>query len=368
MKDNCKHVLFVGPDFHLRGGMASVLEVYSRQIPGFRFLPTYRYKSALPRTLFFGAALLKMAGMLLFNPKIKIVHIHTACRGSFIRKSVVLHLARLLGRKTILHMHGGEFKVYYRESGRLKPYILATLNAADELAVLSEEWKNYYDSLTSRQKSMVVYNPVDMPASVEAVHPEVPVELLYMNHITTKKGIFDIIQTLINHRDQLKGRIKLTIAGSGAETPRLMQLIETHQLQPLVDCKGWVTGADKEALLRKCHAFILTSYFEGLPMSILEAMAMGKPVIATRVGGIPTIVKPGINGWLINPGDADALAAILREIIMDPAVLAQYGRQSRNMVADYSATRVVEKLNKLYECVLKGAAVQNRSSLYEEVK
>lgn len=367
MKDYCKHVLFVGPDYHLRGGMASVLEVYSRQIPAFRFLPTYRYKNPLPRTLFFALALLKMTGMLLFNPRIKIVHIHTACRGSFIRKSVVLHLARLLGRKTILHMHGGEFKVYYRESGRLKPYILYTLNAADELAVLSEEWKNYFDSLTSRQKSMVIHNPVDMPASVDPLHPGIPVELLYMNHITTKKGFFDILQVLINQRDQLKGKIKLTIAGSGAESPRMMQLIEQHELHDLVDCKGWVGGAEKETLLRNCHAFILTSYFEGLPMSILEAMAMGKPVISTRVGGIPTIVKPGINGWLINPGDVNTLAGILQEIIAAPAVLSQYGQQSLHMVKDYSAVKVVEKLNSLYEYVMKGATVSDQRSLYEKV-
>jgi glycosyltransferase involved in cell wall biosynthesis len=103
-------------------------------------------------------------------------------------------------------------------------------------------------------------------------------------------------------------------------------------------------------------------------MSILEAMAMGKPVIATRVGGIPTIVKPGINGWLVNPGDVNALAGILQEIIQYPALLSQYGNQSLSMVKDYSATHVVERLNTLYENLLKGASVSKRITLYEEIK
>ncbi len=366
MKDYSKHVLFVGPHYRLRGGMASVLEVYAQFIPGFRFQATYKYKEPLRRILFFMAAMLRMSVLFIFSRQIKIVHIHAACRGSFIRKSLVLHLARLLGKKTILHLHGGEFKLYYRESGRLKPYILYTLNAADELVVLSEEWKNYFDSLTSRQKSVVVYNPVIMPDQVAPNRPGMPVEVLYLNHLTTKKGIFDIIEALAERQGSLRGKIRLTLAGSGSEEAALLERIRQAGIEDMIVCKGWVTGDAKHELLRNCQLFILTSYYEGLPMSILEAMAAGKPVIATRVGGIPTIVKPGINGWLLEPGDQKAIADTFEEVIRHPELLQQYGSQSQCMAQEYSAARVVEKLNLLYEGMLKGTALNRKAALCEK--
>jgi glycosyltransferase involved in cell wall biosynthesis len=352
MKDYCKHVLFVGPHYRLRGGMASVLEVYSRTIQNFNFLSTYYKKNPLLSMLYFAKAMASLLYIFISNRQIKIVHIHAACRGSFIRKSIVLLASKLFGKKTILHIHGGEFKAYYANAGILKPYIAYILNAATELAVLSEEWKIYFDGVTQIPKSVVVNNPVFMPDAVPANKVSSPVNLLYLNHVTSKKGLFDIVDVLIKNKEALQGVFKLNIAGAGAELDKLQQLITNHQLQQLVEYKGWVSGSQKDELIRNCNAFILTSYYEGLPMSILESMAWGKPIISSNVGGIPTIVKPGINGWLLKAGDTQALEAILMEIKNDNTVLEKYSTGSLAIVQDYSPEKVVEKLNEIYSPLL----------------
>lgn len=366
MKDYCKNVLFVGPHYSLRGGMASVLDVYRKNIADFNFLSTYYKKNPFLSMLYFAGALAKFIWIMISNRQIKIIHIHAACRGSFIRKSIIVLLSKLFGKKTLLHIHGGEFKVYYEGSGFLKSYILYILNTADELLVLSDEWKTYFDAVTSTQKSIVVNNPVMMPANVDSNMPQVPISILYLNHVTVKKGIFDIVELFRKNKESFKGIFKLNVAGSGIELEKFHSLVKEHELEDLIEYKGWVSGHQKDDLVRDCNLFILTSYYEGLPMSILESMAFGKPIISTNVGGIPQIVKPQQNGWLIKPGDVDALEAIFLQIKNDPAVLERYGDASLNIVQDFSAARVVQHLNSIYKGLLTAAVVKQPAAVLEK--
>jgi len=368
MKDYCKHVLFVGPHYSLRGGMASVLEVYLKNIPGFNFLSTYYKKNPFLSILYFTGALAKFTWIMISNRQIKIIHIHSACRGSFIRKSIVVLLAKLFGKKALLHIHGGEFKVYYEGSGFLKPYILYILNTADELIVLSDEWKAYFDSITKNQQVTVVNNPVIMPENVVANKVQAPIDILYLNHVTEKKGIFDILALFKKNKTSFKGIFKLTVAGTGSELERFKKEITENGLEELIEYKGWVSGQQKDDLVKACNLFILTSYYEGLPMSILESMAFGKPVISTNVGGIPQIVKPGANGWLVKPGDVEALETIFSEIKADTTVLERYGNKSLDIVKDFSAAKVIEKLNGVYAGLLNDSIIKQQPAVLEKAE
>jgi glycosyltransferase involved in cell wall biosynthesis len=369
MKDYCKHVLFVGPHYQLRGGMASVLKVYSQNINEFNFLATYGKGNGFANAFYFSKALVVFFWRMLTSRQIKIVHIHTACRGSFTRKTIILLLSKIFGKKAILHIHGGEFKVYYKTAGSIKKhFILNTLKNADELAVLSDEWKIYFDELTGKHKSIVINNPVVVPNEAVKNTVSTPVNVLYLNHITEKKGIFDLIELFKINKEAYKGVFKLNIAGNGDGLDKMKNLIAEYGLEELVEYKGWVSGQAKEDLLQQCNVFVLPSYFEGLPMSILEAMAISKPIIATNVGGIPRTVKPGENGWLFSPTDIDAMQNIFNEIKNNPLVLEAYGKKSFEIVQDFSITRVVEKLNGLYEFLLEGETINHKAPLLEEVK
>ena len=351
MKNSFKHVLFVGPHYSLRGGMASVLKVYSQTIQPFNFLPGYFYKNPVLSILYFVAGLAKLFWILLTNRQIKIVHIHSASRGSFLRKSKMVMLSKLFRKKTILHIHGGEFKLFFNNAGFLKSYIKYILNSVDEIICLSDEWKVYFDSLTEKKKSIVLNNPVIIPAETAAKKVVLPVNVLFLNHINTAKGIFDVLDFFNENKEWLKDSFQLTIAGAG-DSEKLQQFIATNNLNDIIEYKGWVEGKEKEALIQNCDVFILTSYNEGLPVSILEAMAYKRAVISTNVGGIPRIVKPNENGWLTAPGDKAMLVNIFKELKNNPVILENYGLCSFEIVQDYSPENVNDKLGRIYEELL----------------
>jgi len=99
--------------------------------------------------------------------------------------------------------------------------------------------------------------------------------------------------------------------------------------------------------------FLLPSYFEGLPYTILEAMAHGLPVIATNVGAIPEVIEEGINGFLINPGDIDDLTKKIKTLITNKALIEEIGKNNRRKIADkYSMDKQVENYKNLYTSLL----------------
>jgi glycosyltransferase involved in cell wall biosynthesis len=367
MKYNFKNVLFVGPHYSLRGGMAAVLKTYSQTIEPFNFLPTYFYTNPVAGIFYFLGAFIKLFWILVSNRQIRIIHIHTASRGSFFRKSLLVLLCKLFGRKTVLHIHGGEFRLFYNNAGFLKGYIRYILNGVDEVICLSDEWKVYFDSLTNKKKSIVLNNPVIIPARPVAKQAASPVSVLFLNHINKAKGIFDVLSFFKENKEWLKDTCKLVVAGAG-ESEQLEQFIVANNLKDIVDYKGWVEGKNKEDLIQGCDVFILTSYNEGLPVSILEAMAYKKAIISTNVGGIPRIVLPGKNGWLTAPGDTAALATIFKEIKNNIAVLDAYGKRSFEIVQDYSPAKVNETLGRIYEGLAPAESSSVNQYNYEKNK
>jgi len=358
MNNYFKNVLFAGPHYSQRGGMASVLEVYSVSIHPFNFISTYYNKNAVYNVFYFANAICKFLGKLISDRDIKIIHLHSASRGSFLRKSIFILIAKIFRKKTVLHIHGGEFKIFYHNSGRWNFLIRYVLNKTDEVLCLSEEWKTYFDSITKTKKAIVLNNPVRLPDHVKKKVAGKPINVLFLNHVTKNKGLFDVVEFFSTHKKDLQGHFKLIIAGAG-ETDKLQQLIAGSKLEAIIEYKGWVSGKAKDELIQDCDVFILTSYNEGLPMSILESMAFGKPVIATNVGGIPRIVRPGENGWLTNPADIAALANIFNEMKANPAILAAYGEKSQQIVQDYSPEKVNEKLNEIYAGLLDKPILTN---------
>jgi glycosyltransferase involved in cell wall biosynthesis len=352
MKNNFKKVLFVGPHYLGQwGGMSSVLEIYSKSITPFNFISAYQKRNAFFNICYFIKAIFIFTGRLITDRDIKIVHLQSAAKASFVRKSTFLLIAKLFGKKTVMHIHAGGFKMFYKKSGIFRFMVLYVLNAADELVCLSDEWKTYYDSITKKPKAIVVNNPVILPVSVQQRTLSYPVKVLFLNHITKDKGFFDLANFFNQNKDWLKGSFKLLVAGGG-DVEEMEKFVKANNLDELIEYRGWVSGKEKDDLFQEADIFILPSYYEGLPMSILEAMAFGEPVISTNVGGIPRIVRPGKNGWLVEPADLNGLAKVFQEIKSNPEVLEKYGRKSLEIVKDYCPEKVKENLNEIYDRLL----------------
>jgi glycosyltransferase involved in cell wall biosynthesis len=126
---------------------------------------------------------------------------------------------------------------------------------------------------------------------------------------------------------------ELTVLGDGPERKPLDALVRTLGLSSRVTFEGWKSGAEVQASILASRALVLASLSEGLPVVIMEALALRRPVIATTVGGIGELVVPGECGWLVPPGDARELAEAMRDALTRPcAELDAMGRRGAQHV------------------------------------
>jgi glycosyltransferase involved in cell wall biosynthesis len=147
---------------------------------------------------------------------------------------------------------------------------------------------------------------------------------------------------------------ELVLAGDGELRPEVEALALRYGLQDRVRVTGWISGDVVRKEILAARALVLPSFAEGLPVVLMEAMALRRPVISTYVAGIPELVKPGEHGWLVPAGDAAALTQAIRACLDAPAEqLARMGEAAHQCVLKQHDVRT--KASQL--AVLFGAAV-----------
>jgi glycosyltransferase involved in cell wall biosynthesis len=141
------------------------------------------------------------------------------------------------------------------------------------------------------------------------------------------------------------------LAGSGPERPVLEALARKLGVDDRVLFLG--QRADIPALLASCDLFVLPSLYEGFPLSILEAMAAGRAVVATAVGGTPEAITDGESGLLTPPGDSAALAKAIREVLSDPSLAGKMGATGKARVRQqFSVGAMAQQVSQVYEHLL----------------
>jgi glycosyltransferase involved in cell wall biosynthesis len=143
---------------------------------------------------------------------------------------------------------------------------------------------------------------------------------------------------------------ELTLVGDGPMRASVERRIAEHGLDGRVRISGWKSNDEVRAALRDARALVLPSFAEGLPVAFMEALALGRPVVTTFVGGIPELVEPGVTGWLVPAGAVLPLADAIREVLtLSPEELARLGRAGAEKVrARHDARREAEKLRGLF--------------------
>lgn len=148
--------------------------------------------------------------------------------------------------------------------------------------------------------------------------------------------------------------LRVLIAGEGKQEPRLQRLIDESGMSGVVTLLG--LRGDIPDLLAAADVAVCCSDFEGGPLSVMEYMGAGLPVIATRVGGLPEIIRDGENGVLIPPRDPDALAAAAAELLADPERRRRMGEAGRELLErEYGFDTYIARLQDLYERLLAAA-------------
>ena len=345
-------ILMLGPGRNMRGGISAVVNVYfdSELIDKYKitYITTHVDGSKAVKLFQFIKAFFRFSGLIL-KGEIGLVHIHSASRASFYRKSLFALFAKTFRKKIVFHIHGAEFKKFYFEkSGELKKrFIRYVLGQADRIIALSDEWKRILTDIVGRgDRICMIYNPVKVRDVIPSIRNSSLVSVLLMGRLEKRKGVFDLIDIAHKLKDSQR-KVKLILCGDG-DVDKVMDEIRKKNLAPFFEVPGWIT--DKDKYYKQADIYVLPSYAEGLPMSILEAASYGLPIVATRVGGIPEIIDDGVNGFLIDPGDKGALTDRLLRLIENPELRSQMGRAAYQKVKDkFDVDTVVKQLDSLYQ-------------------
>lgn len=135
------------------------------------------------------------------------------------------------------------------------------------------------------------------------------------------------------------------VLGGVGELEKLEKLVNMNHFKFL----GWIEGEEKKEWLERAKVFFLPSYSEAMPMSILEAMGYGLPVVASNVGGIPSIVRNNINGFTFIPGDVEGMAAAIIEILKNSKLANKLSENSAKIIAEEYSLKVI--LMQLRNCM-----------------
>lgn len=184
-------------------------------------------------------------------------------------------------------------------------------------------------------------------------------QLVCVGRLCEDKGQLLLIQTA--RHLVLEGlAFKLVLVGDGSLRSDLEKLIAEYGLQNHVEITGWATNAEVRQFLLNSRAMVLPSFAEGLPVVIMEALALGRPVISTTIAGIPELVQTGATGWLIPPGSVEDLVNAMRQALQSSvAELEQLGQAGADRVAQQHDVMI--EANKLATLFRASLQPQNQS-------
>ena len=233
-------------------------------------------------------------------------------------------------------------------------YIICT---AESFANSSPVLKDFQDKITIIPNGINLKPFNNLPAKAECCNKlGLPLNanvILFVGYLANYKGP-DILLRAMPMILKDKSRVQLVFVGEGPFKSNLESFAEALNISSNVTFAGLIDDDLKKAFYYKsADVFVLPSLSESFGNVILEAMACGVPVVASKVGGIPDIVKHGKNGLLVPPKDPEALADAIIYLLENEDIREKMGKKGQEMVKDYSWEKVAEETEEVYEMVLK---------------
>ncbi|MCP5055254.1 MAG: glycosyltransferase family 4 protein [bacterium] len=283
-----------------------------------------------------------------------VVDVHAVSDRDFLKHAAVVLAAKLAGRRCVLRVHGGDFdRVYDRGSSLNKSIIRWILRLPDSVVLLSRHWAEVIARIERSANCCVIPNSIccDEFESIATRRQEGSRQVLLLGNLCERKGHFDALEATYVLRRRFPD-VELLFAGAERDEGSLEALrahADTLGLNGAVHFLGPVFGDAKDQLFADAGVFILPSHAENMPISIMEAMAVGLPVVASRVGAVPDMLEDGVTGLLIDPRDPDALAERIATLFENPEECARMGRRAQTSARDaWDQSIVAEKNATLY--------------------
>jgi glycosyltransferase involved in cell wall biosynthesis len=269
-------------------------------------------------------------------------------KAGFLRDMIMIWLSSLGQKRIVLHLKGGGYLSFYeKNSGWLRFLIRRTMAKADTIIVLGNLLRDQFGFIADTDLKLVVVTN-GLPSEIQGNGNLNKVRansdsfrLLYLSNMILSKGYLDVLEACrilyvergIPVQCDFCGAFLTTVNDNSEVSAEeaeadFRRLIEEKDLTAVVHYHGTVRGERKQAILREADVFVLpTAYpWEGQPISIIEALAYGLPVIATRYRGIPEQVIDGRNGFLLEEKSPQAIADAVERLWREPTLYEQFSQ------------------------------------------
>lgn len=296
------------------------------------------------------------------------VHVNVGGPPDFYRKSADVLVARLLGRRVVLQVHAGDFAQMYDGYGpRAKAYIRWILRRSHRVIATSQHWHNMLLRITDAGRLVIIPNGIrggayrQLPAREQARAalgvPQGRCLVASLGRMGLLKGIFDLVEAAAiikrTHPEAYWIAAGPDDYPEPGATGKLLDRIKQLGLSGDVHLPGLIDAVGRSHLYGAADLFVMPSRCENFPMVLLEAMAAGLPIVATRVGAVAEMIVDGETGLLVEAGKPEALAKAVCDLLTDPGRAAATGRAGR------------ERFEKLYE--VNGPVSQLWAELYKSL-
>jgi glycosyltransferase involved in cell wall biosynthesis len=309
-------------------------------------------------------SIVRLAG-LIRETRPHIIHTHTAKAGAIGRLAA---LSAVNGRRPIVvhTFHGHVLKGYFdpARTAFFRQIERALARSSDALVAVSPEVRDELVALgvAPREKFSVIRLGIPLDDRLSDPAPDVDYRRLYgiapglfvvgwvgrMTAVKDTGAVLEIVRALKDRGVDAA----LCMVGDGPDRERLEQV--AHELGIARSCFFVGYQPDVAGFYRLFDAFLLPSVNEGTPVSAIEALATGTPVVANRVGGVPDVVRDGLDGYLVASGDVEGAAGKLALLASDPALRKRLGESGRaRMLGRYSVARLVDDVDRLYRALLE---------------
>ncbi len=318
-----------------------------------------RAERGMVRRLGYGAWLFGRTLWRLAVSRSSIVDVHAVSGRDFLKNGAIVLAARVTRTPLVLRIHGGDFDRAYANAGRLEQRIVRTmLRVSNRVVVLSKSWEHIVSSIEPGARVAVIPNSVDCEILAEAQRrrSRAATDVLMLGNFCERKGHFDAVEAAAIVNKSHPG-VRFSFFGSERDPGALAALdakVHAQGLDGTVSFLNPVFGKDKLESIASAGIFILPSHTENMPMAVMEAMAAGMAVVATRVGAIPEMIKDGETGILLAPRQPAQLADAIVRFLDNPELRERMGeRAARRARLAWDQRVVGEQTADLYDSVVR---------------
>ena len=337
-------ILIVATSHKTRGGITSVVKAHETGEQWGKYhckwIETHRDGNLLRKLWYLFTSFLQYIFLL---PFYDIIHIHIATTQSAKRKQLFFYPAKWMGKKIIFHFHPSNEKFLF-EPYNQKLY-RRLFSQADLVLVLSGQWRKWImEALGITEHIEVLYNPCPKVNRRDDIRENY---ILFAGTIIPRKGYADLIKAFALIAEKYSNW-KVVFAGNG-EIENAKRIANNCGISQQTEFLGWVKGEKKEEVFQKASIYCLASDGEGFPMGVLDAWAYGIPCVVTPVGGIPDIVKDGVNGLIYPVGNIKELASKLDLLITNEDLRKSIVKETDKYVNnDFNVSVINKKLGEIY--------------------